>query len=163
MGRLRRQVVERPWAHGALRNHKHGAKNRQGNGRHRNKRKCGDGRQSGRISGPGLSALTATNEQPYIGKPFQVNNVPVQNQVNDRVFWIGANNSTPMPVVLNSNQNPVQFSSPTTGSTVDVAGTVTKAPATSDAASQWPLNDPDLGRLEKDGAYISATQVNRAQ
>ncbi|MGH9590849.1 MAG: hypothetical protein ACRD25_10650 [Terracidiphilus sp.] len=114
------------------------------------------------MSGSGLAVLDATDKQQFIGKGFQISNVPIQRKVSNRMFWIGTNSQSPILVVLNSNQNPAQFNSLATGSDVNVAGTVMKAPATPDAASQWTLNDPDLAQLEKDGAYISATQVNRA-
>lgn len=124
--------------------------------------RIGTAQSSASMTGSGVAVLDATDKQPFIGRAFQISNVPIERKVSNRMFWIGTNSQTPMLVVLNSNQDPAQFSSLTTGSTVDVAGTVTKAPPTPDAASQWPLNDPDLGQLEKDGAYISATQVTRA-
>jgi len=114
------------------------------------------------MTGTGLAAMNAANKQSYIGQPFQLSNVPVQRKVSNQMFWIGSNSQSPMLVVLNGNQDPAQFKSLTTGSMVDVTGTVTKAPPTPDAASQWPLNDPDLAQLEKDGVYIQATQIYRA-
>lgn len=116
------------------------------------------------ISGPGLSALTATDKQPYIGKPFQVNNVPVQNQVNDHVLWIGANNSTPMLVVLTGNGNTTANAQQIgQGTRVDITGTVQKAPPQAQAQQQWQLSGDDATQLERQGAYIQATQVHTVQ
>lgn len=112
------------------------------------------------MTGSGLAVLDAANRQPYIGKSFQLSNVPIQRKVSKRMFWIGSNSQSPMLVVLNGNQDPAQFSSVHAGNAVDVAGTVTKAPATPDAASQWSLSDPDLAQLDKEGVYILATQMN---
>jgi len=115
------------------------------------------------ISGPGLNTLTATDKQPYIGKPFQVNNVPVQNQVNDHVLWIGANNSTPMLVVLTGNGNTTANAQIGQGTRVDITGTVQKAPPQAQAQQQWQLSGDDAAQLERQGAYIQATQVHTAQ
>lgn len=114
------------------------------------------------MTGSGLAAMNATDRQPYIGQSFQLSNVPIQRKVSNRMFWIGPNSQSPMLVVLNGNQNPANFNSLGTGSSIDVTGTVMKAPPTPAAASQWSLNDPDLAQLEKEGVYIQATQIYRA-
>lgn len=115
------------------------------------------------ISGPGLSALTATNKQPYIGKHFQVNDVPVQNMVNNHVLWIGANHSTPMLVVLTGNGNSAANAQIGQGNRIDVTGTVQKAPSQAEAKQQWSLSDDDAAQLEREGAYIQAIQVHTVQ
>lgn len=115
------------------------------------------------ISGPGLSALTATNKQPYIGKPFQVNDVPVQNQVNNHVLWIGASNAAPMLVVLTGNGNTLANSKIGQGTLLDVTGTVRKAPPQAQAKNRWSLSGGDAAKLERQGAYIQATQVHTVQ
>lgn len=121
------------------------------------------GANRGVISGPGLSALTATNKQPYIGKPFQVNNVPVQNQVNDHVLWIGASNSTPMLVVLTGKGNTAANAQIGPGTLVDVTGTMRKVPPQAQARQEWKLSGDDAAQLERQGAYIQATQVHTVQ
>ncbi|HEX8710691.1 MAG TPA: hypothetical protein VF730_02375 [Terracidiphilus sp.] len=115
------------------------------------------------ISGPGVSALTATNKQPYIGKPFQVSNVPVQDKVSDQVLWIGGNNSPSMLVVLAGNGNSAANAHIGSGDIVNVTGTVQKAPPQAQAKQQWSLNDDDTAKLEHQGAYIQATQVHKVQ
>lgn len=123
----------------------------------------GYGANQAAINGPGLSALTATNKQPYIGKPFQVNDVPVQNQVNNHVLWIGANNSAPMLVVLTGNGNSAANAQIGQGDLIDVTGTIQKAPPQAQAQSEWKLSDGDAAKLERQGAYIQATQVHTVQ
>ena len=113
----------------------------------------------GAISGPGLSALTATDKQPYIGKAFAVNNVPVQSQVNDHVFWIGANNFTPMLVVLAGNGNTTANAHIGQGTLVDVTGITQKAPPQAQAQEQWELSGDDAAQLERQGVYIQATKL----
>jgi hypothetical protein len=115
------------------------------------------------ISGPGLSALTATNKHPYIGKRFQVNDVPVQNLVNEHVLWIGAHNSTPMLLVLAGNGNTASNAHINHGSLIDVMGTVEKAPPLAQAKHQWSLSGGDAAKLERQGAYIRAAQVHTVQ
>ena len=111
------------------------------------------------MTGSGLAILNSADRKPFMGRPFQLSNVAIQRKVSNSMFWIGPNSQLPMLVVLNGNQNSAQFQSLKTGSKIDVTGTVTKAPPTPDAASQWRLNDPDLGQLEKEGVYIQATEI----
>jgi len=117
----------------------------------------------GAISGPGLSALTAADKQPYIGKQFQVNNAPVQSQVNDHVFWIGVNNFTPMLVVLAGSGNATANAHIGQGTLLDVTGITQKAPPQAQAQEQWQLSDVDAAQLERQGVYIQAMQVHPVQ
>lgn len=123
----------------------------------------GTGANQAVVGGPGLSALTATNKHLYIGKPFQVNNVPVQNEVNDHVLWIGTGNSTPMLVVLTGNGNTAANAQIGQGTLVDVTGSMRKAPPQVQAQQQWQLSGNDAAQLERQGAYIQATQVHTVQ
>lgn len=123
----------------------------------------GYGANQAAITGPGLSALTATNKQPYIGKQFQVNDVPVQNKVNNHVLWIGANNSTPMLLVLSGNGNTAANAHVDQGNRINVTGTVQKAPPQAQAKQQWSLSSDDAANLERQGAYIQAAQVHAVQ
>lgn len=115
------------------------------------------------ITGPGLSVLNATDKNQYIGKPFQINNVPVQNQINNHAMWIGANNGAQMLVVLTGNGNMAANAHISQGSLINVTGTVEKAPPQAQAKSQWKLSDDDASQLERQGAYVQATQVHTVQ
>lgn len=112
-------------------------------------------------TGSGVAVLNATDKHPFIGKPFQVNRIPVQNQVNDHVLWVGENNSAPMLVVLTGAGNNTANANISQGNLVDITGTVEKAPPKDQAKKQWQLGDDDANRLEQEGAYIQATQVTQ--
>ena len=114
------------------------------------------------ISGAGIAALDATDKQPFVGRHFQLSNVPIQRKVSNHIYWIGPNSQRPMLLVLNGNESSVTFSSLTPGKLVDVVGTVTKAPPVADAGTEWPLSEPGLAQLEKEGAYVSATDIHLA-
>lgn len=111
------------------------------------------------ISGPGQAVLNATDKNAFAGKHFQVNDVPVQNKINNQVLWVGADNATPMLVILAGNGNSAANAHVDNGSLVNVTGTVEKAPPRAQAKNQWSLSDDDADRLEREGVYIRATQV----
>lgn len=115
------------------------------------------------ITGSGVAVLSATNKQPFIGKQFQIRNVPVQQKSTDQAIWISMSNGTPMLVVLTGNQNTTANANISGGSRVDVTGTVQKPPPAQQAKSQWSLSDEQTNRLEQQGAYIQARQVQAAR
>lgn len=112
-------------------------------------------------TGSGVAVLNATDKQPFVGKPFEVNRIPVQNEVNDHVLWVGENNSTPMLVVLTGADNNAANANISQGTLVNITGTVQKAPPKDQAKNNWKLGDDDVNRLEQEGAYIQATQVTQ--
>lgn len=114
------------------------------------------------IKGTGLNALNATTKTAYIDQNFQVKNVPIQKKVNDRIYWIGPSGRAPMLVVVGGNANSTNMAQLAPGDLANVAGTIDKAPPPSQAVSQWPLSSTGLARLEKEGAYVRATQMNWA-
>lgn len=111
------------------------------------------------IKGNGLNALNATDKQTYIDQNFQVTNVPIQQKVSDRVYWIGPAGEPPMLVVVTGNANSADMKQLTAGTLADVAGRISKAPPASEARSQWSLSNADLARLEKEGAYVRASEM----
>jgi hypothetical protein len=115
---------------------------------------------SGRmIKGTGLDALNAANKQPYIDKNFRVSNVPIEKKVTDRIYWIGPAGRPPMLVVVSGNASSANLKQLTAGTLANVAGTIDKAPPAAQAESQWPLSNPGLARLEREGAYVRATEM----
>lgn len=114
--------------------------------------------QSPPVSGSGLTALNAADKQPFAGKSFQLNNVPVQTKINSKVFWIGRNKGTSMLMVMNK-PNTAKNGLISEGQLVDVTGTVEKAPPAGQARQQWSLSSGDAARLQQQGAYIQATQA----
>lgn len=117
------------------------------------------------LGGAGVQILTAANKQAFVGKPFGIRNVPVQdtNSNNKRVFWIGANNIPPMLVVLEGNNDTTTNTNIQQGERVNVSGTVARAPSAADAKNMWKLSDDQAKRLEQQGAYIQATEVEVGQ
>lgn len=115
------------------------------------------------LMGSGVAVLNATNKQPFVGRPFNVTNVPVQNIVNDHAFWIGTRNIAPMLVVLEGANNTTANANIAQGDHINIVGTVEKAPPAAQAKQQWSLNDDQARQLEQQGAYIQASEVEAAQ
>ena len=115
------------------------------------------------LNGSGVAVLNATNKQPFVGRPFNVRNVPVQSVINDHVFWIGTGNAAPMLVVLQGANNTAANANIAQGDTINVIGTVQKAPTAAIAKQQWSLNDDQANRLQQQGAYIQASEVEAFQ
>lgn len=131
-------------------------------------------------TGQGVAALTATNKQAYVGQPFDVRNVIVEKKVNDHALWVGesngsnsaasnagtggnADNSGPsMLVVLFGNGNNAANANIAQGDRVTVTGTIEKAPAQNQAKKEWKLSEDGAKTLQRDGAYVKATQVELA-
>ncbi|HET8637294.1 MAG TPA: hypothetical protein VFL96_10625 [Acidobacteriaceae bacterium] len=111
------------------------------------------------VTGSGVQILTSANKQPFVGQPFVINNVPVQNAANDRAFWIGANDNDTMLVVLTGNQNNARNSNAQKGVRVNISGTVERAPSAEQAKRMWSLSDDDAKKLEQQGVFVQATQV----
>ena len=118
---------------------------------------------NGALAGAGVQILTSTNKQAFVGKPFSIVDVPVQQTNGNRVFWIGANNIPSMLVVLEGDQNTTANADIEQGSRINVTGTVERAPSAAEARRMWKLSDDDAKRLEQQGAYVQASQVQSAE
>lgn len=55
------------------------------------------------LSGPGVAIIDSPDPSVYAGQPFQLNNVPIQQKVNDNAMWIGNLSSGPMLIVFGNN------------------------------------------------------------
>ncbi len=111
------------------------------------------------VTGSGVQILTANNKQIFVGQPFVINNVPVQKTANDRAFWIGANDNDIMLVVLTGSQNSAGNPNIQNGVRVNLSGTVERAPSAEQAKRMWSLSDDDAKKLEQQGVFVQATQV----
>lgn len=109
-------------------------------------------------TGNGVAVLNAPNKQAFIGKPFNVQNVTVQNKINNNAMWVGGKNG-PMLLILGQSASSGGNADISTGQAINVTGTVQKAPSAQQAKNQWQLSDDDVNQLEQQGAYIQATQV----
>jgi len=146
-------------------------------------------------TGSGLEVLNSTDKTPYVGKAFQVANIPIQDKVNNRALWVGqtqgnrilvvsnravagntaanttgsqANVETPAPGAngnggaagsANANANSAAYSHAAPTDLVDVQGTIEKAPPVKQAEKQWGLSTEAAKRLEREGVYVQASQV----
>lgn len=140
-------------------------------------------------AGSGIAVLNASNKAAFVGQQFDLSNVPVTKKVSNRVFWVGTNNSAPTLLVLTAaTRNGAQPSNATevsnnnhsantgvagndTGSSayngngtaphqiISAKGTVEKAPEAEQAKREWNLSDSGTKRLENQGAYMQATEL----
>lgn len=115
------------------------------------------------IVGPGVSVLEARNKSAYVGQPFSIGNVPVQQTVSSSVVWIGPGNTQPLLVVLPISPRGPANPQVAFGLRVDVTGTVEKAPPQAQAKQNWSLTDKGAARLEEEGVYVRATVLKNSQ
>jgi len=112
-------------------------------------------------AGSGVQVLNASNKLAFVGQPFVIRRVPVQGKISGQSFWIGGNGSTPMLVVLEGNGNTTANANINPGDRVNITGTVEKAPPAAEAKKSMGLDDNAVKRLEQEGVYAQATQVQR--
>lgn len=105
-----------------------------------------------------VAVLDAAEKQPYAGQPFHAYSIPVRYEVNERVLWVGENNSPPLLVVLTGSGNAARANI-SNRDLVNIQGTVEIAPSPDQAKQNWSLGLDDAHLLEREGAYIRATQV----
>lgn len=110
------------------------------------------------MTGPDVQVLTATNKKAFIGQPFDADNVPVQQKLNNRAMWIGGD--APILAVVSGSGVPGTVNQ---GELVDAKGTVRKAPSKTEAEHAWALSKQDASRLEHEGAYIEVSQLTAPQ
>lgn len=112
------------------------------------------------VTGPGAAILTSADKRMYIGRPFQVNGAVVTKKVNNYVLWIGqGGNGASVLVVLEGSGKNAAHANVSVGDVVNVTGTMEKAPA--QAQQNWKLSAEGQRRLEQQGAYVAASQVQR--
>jgi hypothetical protein len=110
-----------------------------------------------------VAALAATNKREFEGKPLQASAVPVVKTVTNDVFWVGSNNAAPLLVVAKMSGNASPAAKLKAGETVNVRGTVEKAPPANEAAKNWGLDNAGTQRLEHEGAYLNADAATANQ
>lgn len=109
--------------------------------------------------------LDAQNKSSFVGRPFQISNVPVQKVDNNHAVWIGTSNTRaagPLLAIVSGKAAGV-MNGLTVGDRVNVSGTVEKAPSTAQAQHNWKISSEDANNVRADGVYVRATQVTRAQ
>lgn len=115
-----------------------------------------------RMSGDGAVILNATHKSHYVGQAFQIDNAPIQRAASNVALWIGTStNSIPMLLVTTGVPSNAGDTSLRRGQFIYATGRVMAAPNAAQAKQQWALSDADVARLEQQGAYIQANQVQR--
>jgi hypothetical protein len=104
--------------------------------------------------------LQASNKREFEGQSLELSDTPVLQKVSKDVFWIGQNKAAPLLVVI-SAQAPAP-ANVNQGESVNVTGTVEKAPPATEAKN-WGLDNAGIQRLEKEGAYVNASQATKTQ
>lgn len=107
--------------------------------------------------------LVANNKREFEGRPLQVSEAPVLEKVNNDVFWVGSNSSSPLLVVVNPAGNSAPAANVSPGESVNLTGTVEKAPAADQAKKEWGLDNAGAQKLEQEGAYLSANRASKAR
>jgi hypothetical protein len=102
-----------------------------------------------------LVVLTSPDKQSYIGRQIALNNVQVQGTAGQRGYWIGPNGNRRL-LVVGGNTGAVKLQA---GQLVSVNGTVERAPTAQQAQAEWGISSDEAARLEKDGVYIQAGQL----
>lgn len=102
-----------------------------------------------------LLVLTSPDKQSYVGRQITLNNVPVQGSAGHNGYWIGPNGEHRL-LVVGVNSGALKLHP---GELVSVNGTVERAPTAQQAQAEWGLSSDDAQRLEKDGVYVQAGQM----
>lgn len=105
--------------------------------------------------------LDATNRQAFLGQTISLTNTQVLHKVNDTEFWVGPRDEQSLFVVLAGADNSTKNAGVGEGDQVSVTGAVQKAPSAQQAKQQMHLDDDAAKRLESQGVYLSATQVEK--
>jgi hypothetical protein len=113
------------------------------------------------IAGSGVAVLNSANRDSFVGAEFRVMNVTVQNRINDRAYWITTPSSAPMLLVTIPQQT--VNGTLNKGTRVNVTGVVEKAPTEAQAEKEWGLSAADAKRVEQQGAYVQASEVQTSQ
>lgn len=114
------------------------------------------------LGGSGAQVLASADKAALVGQSFDISNVQVQGKSGNGAFWIGAKNTPPMLVVLIRGQRNPAYASIQRGIRVNITGVVERAPSTAGARRMWFLSNAEATRLQQEGAYVQAAEVQAA-
>lgn len=109
------------------------------------------------MAGTSAAFIDAADKKSFVGQKVELRGVPMKTDVNDHVFWAGVNTRDQVLVVLRKNENGGPKLQQ--GDRVEVVGTVEKAPDLQQARHEWHLGNTGAQVLEREGAYVQATEV----
>lgn len=119
-------------------------------------------RNDAAMTGDGAVILNATNKRHYIGQAFQIDNAPIQRAASNVALWIGTpTDSTPMLLVTTGVPSDPGNTRLAAGQKIYASGPVMAAPNPAQAKQQWDPSDVDVTKLEEQGAYVQANQLQR--
>ena len=108
--------------------------------------------------------LNSTDKQQYIGQSLEIVRTPVLQRVSDSMFWLGAKDDpAPVLVVMAGRAQNAKNANLHEGETTNVVGQVHKAPTVQQATQGWHLSHSSAQRLQQEGAYIEASEVQPIQ
>lgn len=108
--------------------------------------------------------LNSPNKQQYIGQSLEIVRTPVLQRVSDSMFWLGAKDDpSPVLVVMAGRAQNAKNVNVQEGETMNVVGQVQKAPTVQQATQGWHLSHSAAERLQYEGAYIEASEVEPLQ
>ncbi|MBW4560122.1 MAG: hypothetical protein KME32_03015 [Mojavia pulchra JT2-VF2] len=106
---------------------------------------------------------TTANRQSLINRGVQLTNAKVQSVVGDRTFWVGANNTQRVFVVLAPNLDAGTAEKKVVvkpGQTLDLVGVLKPAPSVEQAQKQWKgLTATEAQGLKNQIVYLEADQI----
>ena len=109
---------------------------------------------------PSAAVLSSPNKQQYIGRSLEIVRTPVLKRVSGSMFWLGSKDDpAPVLVVMAGPAQNGRNSNLHEGDTMNVVGQVQKAPTVQEATQRWHLPQSAAERLQQEGAYIEASEV----
>lgn len=104
--------------------------------------------------------LNSTDKQQFIGQSLEIVRTPVLQRVSDSMFWLGSKDDpAPVLVVMAGRAQNAKNANLHEGETMNVVGQVQKAPTVQQATKGWHLSHSSAQRLQQEGAYIEASEV----
>ena len=109
---------------------------------------------------PSSAVLNSEDKQQYIGQSLEIVRTPVLKRVSGSMFWLGSQNDpAPVLVVMSGRAQNPKNANVREGETMNVVGQVQKAPTVQEATQHWHLPRSAAERLQREGAYVEASEV----
>lgn len=104
--------------------------------------------------------LDQDNLSNLAGREVNLESVPVEETVNDNLFWVGNNPERRILVSLNEGlPNMGESLNLQPGEVVDIRGQLKEIPSEEEIQQRWNLEASEIEFLQNQGAFIQATGV----
>lgn len=97
--------------------------------------------------------------EDVINKEVKLSSIPVQEVVNNKVFWIGPSSSD----VLLVAKDKINTSSIQKGQVINLTAMVKQVPTLEEMQKNWGISKEEAAVLQEQGIYLSATNVEIVQ